>query len=51
MSALLAAGTPIEVCLDILINQSNNKFSQVLLTILEDITEGKKLKRCNEKVS
>ncbi len=49
MSALLAAGTPIEVCLDLLINQSNNKFSQVLLTILEDITEGKSLSAAMKK--
>ena len=49
MSALLAAGTPIEVCLDLLISQSNNKFSQVLLTILEDITEGKSLSAAMKK--
>ena len=44
MSALLSAGTPIEKCLVLLSKQSsNNKFSQILLNINEDITEGNSL--------
>ena len=44
MSALLSAGTPIEKCLVLLSKQSSNsKFSQILLTINEDITEGNSL--------
>ena len=44
MSALLSAGTPIEKCLLLLSKQSSNsKFSQILLDINEDITEGNNL--------
>ena len=44
MSALLSAGTPIEKCLVLLSKQSSNsKFSQILLNINEDITEGNSL--------
>ena len=44
MSALLSAGTPIEQCLVLLSKQSSNsKFSQILLSINEDITEGNSL--------
>ena len=44
MSALLSAGTPIEKCLVLLSKQSSNsKFSQILLNINEDITEGNTL--------
>lgn len=44
MSALLSAGTPIEKCLVLLGKQSSNsKFSQILLSINEDITEGNSL--------
>ena len=44
MSALLSAGTPIEKCLVLLSKQSSNgKFSQILLSINEDITEGNSL--------
>ena len=44
MSALLGAGTPIEKCLVLLSKQSSNsKFSQILLSINEDITEGNSL--------
>jgi general secretion pathway protein F len=44
MSALLNAGTPIEKCLSLLSKQSSNsKFSQILLSINEDITEGNSL--------
>ena len=45
MSALLSAGTPIEKCLVLLSKQSSNgKFSQILLSINEDITEGNSLR-------
>ena len=44
MSALLGAGTPIEKCLILLSKQSSNKkFSQILLNINEEITEGNSL--------
>ena len=44
MSALLSAGTPIEKCLVLLSKQSSNgKFSRILLSINEDITEGNSL--------
>ena len=44
MSALLSAGTPIEKCIVLLSKQSSNsKFSQILLSINEDITEGNSL--------
>ena len=44
MSAVLSAGTPIEKCLVLLSKQSSNsKFSQILLSINEDITEGNSL--------
>ena len=44
MSALLSAGTPIEKCLVLLSKQSSNsKFSQILLSVNEDITEGNSL--------
>jgi len=50
MSALLAAGTPIEKCLSLLSKQStNNKFSQILLSINEDITEGNSLSSAMKK--
>ena len=44
MSALLSAGTPIEKCLVLSSKQSSNsKFSQILLSVNEDITEGNSL--------
>ena len=44
MAALLSAGTPLEKCLELLSFQSaNTKFSEVLLTIIEDVTEGNSL--------
>ena len=50
MSALLGAGTPIEKCLLLLSKQSsNNKFSQILLNINEDITEGNSLSSAMKK--
>ncbi len=50
MSALLGAGTPIEKCLLLLSKQSsNNKFSQILLSINEDITEGNSLSSAMKK--
>ena len=50
MSALLAAGTPIEKCLSLLSKQSSNsKFSQILLSINEDITEGNSLSSAMKK--
>ena len=50
MSALLGAGTPIEKCLILLSKQtSNKKFSQVLLNINEDITEGNSLSSAMKK--
>ena len=50
MSALLSAGTPIEKCLLLLSKQSsNNKFSQILLSINEDITEGNSLSSAMKK--
>ena len=50
MSALLGAGTPIEKCLILLGKQSSNKkFSQVLLNINEDITEGNSLSSAMKK--
>ena len=50
MSALLAAGTPIEKCLSLLSKQSTNtKFSQILLSINEDITEGNSLSSAMKK--
>ena len=50
MSALLSAGTPIEKCLSLLSKQSsNNKFSQILLNINEDITEGNSLSSAMKK--
>ena len=50
MSALLGAGTPIEKCLILLSKQSSNKkFSQVLLSINEDITEGNSLSSAMKK--
>ena len=50
MSALLGAGTPIEKCLILLSKQSSNKkFSQVLLNINEDITEGNSLSSAMKK--
>ncbi len=50
MSALLAAGTPIEKCLSLLSKQStNSKFSQILLSINEDITEGNSLSSAMKK--
>ena len=50
MSALLGAGTPIEKCLLLLSKQSsNNKFSQTLLSISEDITEGNSLSSAMKK--
>ena len=50
MSALLSAGTPIEKCLVLLSKQSsNNKFSQILLNINEDITEGNSLSSAMKK--
>ena len=50
MSALLSAGTPIEKCLLLLSKQSsNNKFSQILLNINEDITEGNSLSSAMKK--
>ena len=50
MSALLGAGTPIEKCLSLLSKQSsNNKFSQILLSINEDITEGNSLSSAMKK--
>ena len=50
MSALLSAGTPIEKCLSLLSEQSSNsKFSQILLNINEDITEGNSLSSAMKK--
>ena len=50
MSALLSAGTPIEKCLSLLSKQSSNsKFSQILLSINEDITEGNSLSSAMKK--
>ena len=50
MSALLSAGTPIEKCLLLLSKQSSNsKFSQILLDINEDITEGNNLSTAMKK--
>ena len=50
MSALLGAGTPIEKCLILLSKQSSNKkFSQVLISINEDITEGNSLSSAMKK--
>jgi len=50
MSALLSAGTPIEKCLLLLSKQtSNSKFSQILLSINEDITEGNSLSSAMKK--
>ena len=50
MSALLGAGTPIEKCLILLSKQSSNKkFSQVLLNINENITEGNSLSSAMKK--
>ena len=50
MSALLRAGTPIEKCLLLLSKQtSNSKFSQILLSINEDITEGNSLSSAMKK--
>ena len=50
MSALLSAGTPIEKCLLLLSKQSSNsKFSQILLDINEDITEGNNLSSAMKK--
>ena len=50
MSALLSAGTPIEKCLLLLSKQSSNsKFSQILLDINEDITEGNSLSSAMKK--
>ncbi|MDC3098378.1 type II secretion system F family protein [Gammaproteobacteria bacterium] len=50
MSALLGAGTPIEKCLSLLSKQSSNtKFSQILLSINEDITEGNSLSSAMKK--
>ena len=50
MSALLSAGTPIEKCLVLLSKQSSNsKFSQILLNINEDITEGNSLSSAMKK--
>ena len=50
MSALLSAGTPIEKCLSLLSKQSTNtKFSQILLSINEDITEGNSLSSAMKK--
>ena len=50
MSALLGAGTPIEKCLTLLSKQSSNiKFSQILLSINEDITEGNSLSSAMKK--
>ena len=44
MAALLSAGTPLEKSLELLSAQTtNNKFSQVLLSIMEDVTEGNSL--------
>ena len=44
MSALLSAGTPLEKSLELLsLQTTNNKFSQVLLNIIEDVTEGNSL--------
>ena len=44
MSALLSAGTPLEKSLELLsLQTTNNKFSQVLLNIMEDVTEGNSL--------
>ena len=50
MSALLGAGAPIEKCLSLISKQSsNNKFSQILLSINEDITEGNSLSSAMKK--
>ena len=50
MSALLSAGTPIEKCLSLISKQSSNsKFSQILLSINEDITEGNSLSSAMKK--
>ncbi len=50
MSALLGAGTPIEKCLTLLSKQSSNiKFSQILLSINENITEGNSLSSAMKK--
>ena len=50
MSALLSAGTPIEKCLLLLSKQSSNsKFSQILLDINENITEGNNLSSAMKK--
>tara|TARA_B100000214_G_C23953854_1_gene621759 strand:- start:692 stop:1888 length:1197 start_codon:yes stop_codon:yes gene_type:complete len=44
IAALLSAGTPLEKSLELLSFQSkNNKFSQVLLNLMEDVTEGNSL--------
>jgi len=44
ISALLSAGTPLEKSLELLsLQTTNNKFSQVLLNIMEDVTEGNSL--------
>ena len=44
MSALLSAGMPLEKSLELLsLQTTNNKFSQVLLNIMEDVTEGNSL--------
>ena len=44
MSALLSAGTPLEKSLELLsLQTANTKFSQVLLNIMEDVTEGNSL--------
>ena len=50
MSALLSAGTPIEKSLYLLSKQTNNhKFSQILLNINDDITEGNSLSSAMKK--
>ena len=49
LSALLSAGTPLETSLMLLSQQSKSKFTNVLLEINDDITEGKGLSESMKK--
>ena len=49
LSALLSAGTPLETSLMLLSQQAKSKFTNVLLEINDDITEGKGLSESMKK--
>ena len=49
LSSLLGAGTPIETSLQILAKESKTKFSNVLLQIIDDLTEGNSLSESMKK--